>query len=188
MRYFLTADDSSGTHFPSTIWKPSGHSCELAFGLGCSDDAAGSLLAFSAEDAAAELAASDEAGALDASGSLLDAAGASDDEDGAAFGFAGGGAAGAGAEELDADAGSADELELTMLDAAEEALDGGALEDAADELGAAEAEVEAGSLEEADDGELEEACSLDAPDDAADEGCSLEALDADAWLPSCCAA
>ena len=70
------AEDSSGTHFPSTISYPSGHSSELA---GCSDEEAGAtseLVVSSLEEAAAELGAescSEDEGAVD------DAAGALED-------------------------------------------------------------------------------------------------------------
>jgi len=166
-------------------------------GLDGSAAEAGSLLAFSAEDAGAVLAASEEADAFGVGASLLDAKGDSDeDDDSAAFGLAGVGVR-TGAEELAAEAGSADELEITPLEVAEladEAADAGALDDA-DEAGSAEAAddtaEDVGSLEAADDVALDEVGSLGALDDADDDVSSLDELDAEeAWspLPSCCAA
>ena len=160
-----------------------------------STEGAGSLLAFSAEDT--ELVGSEEADALGAGASLLDAAGASDEDDGAAFGLADAGA-GAGAEELAAEEGSV-ELELTALELAElvdeVVVDAAELEDEAEDVGSAEAAddtaEDAGSLEAADDMALDEAGALDALDDADDDGSSLGELEAEeAWspLPSCVAA
>jgi len=73
---------------------------------------------------------------LDAGGSLLEDAGASDEEDdGAVFGFAGAGAAfSADEDELIADEVSADELDGGALDEGaldDAALEAGALDDAA---------------------------------------------------------